>query len=63
MIPLAIITKVKEISGADPNVVTIVWRGQVFKATLMAGVAVAVGDAVIAEYIPASSEWRVITVV
>mgnify|MGYP001598129074 CR=1 FL=1 len=46
MIPLAIITKVKEISGADPNVVTIVWRGQVFKATLMAGVAVADGTGV-----------------
>jgi len=62
MIPLAIISMIKEISVSDPNVVTIVWRGQVFKATLMTGVAVVAGDAVIALYVPASSEWFVVTV-
>ena len=60
---VAILARVKELVSA--TVCTIEWRGNILKARIVAstGANPVVGDTVIAEHLPLSSEWYIVAIV
>lgn len=58
--PVAIIAQIKEVISV--SIVTIVWQGRIYEASLFTNVnlTVSVGDAVIAESLPASQQWYLV---
>lgn len=61
--PVAIVAKVKELVNA--TTATVVYQGLVLKARILnpPGASPVVGDAVIMEYLPLSSEWYIVVVI